>query len=77
MAKTIKGKWIDELVGSTGQYIQLETHDGMIREGRLSGLQSRSIKWNGSDVEILTALELNGDPYDQIPLDRVLSLELL
>lgn len=75
--KTIKGKWIDELVRNVGQFIRLETSDGIDREGRLSGLKSRSIKWNGEEVEIITELELNGDPYDSVPLDRISELELI
>ncbi|MGW8177314.1 MAG: hypothetical protein ACWGQW_00735 [bacterium] len=75
--KTIKGKWIDELVHNVGQFIRLETSDGIDREGRLSGLKSRSIKWNGEEVEIITELELNGDPYDSVPLDRISELELI
>lgn len=75
--KTIKGKWIDELVHTIGQYVRLETGDGIVREGRLSGLGSRQLRWNGEPVEILTELELNGDPADRIPLQRIIDLEVL
>jgi len=74
---TIRGKWIDELVGATGQYVKLETSDGIVREGRLSGLQSQSISWNGEAVEILTGLELNGDPHDKVALARIIKLDLV
>ena len=77
MKKTIRGQWIDELVSNVGQFIKLETSDGMEREGRLSGLKSRTIKWDGKDVEIICELELNGDPYDSVPLDRITVLELI
>ena len=75
--KTIMGAWIDELVRSTGQHIRLETRDGVVREGRLSGLRSRTIKWNGKGVEILEEVELNGDPYDVVPLNRIATFDLL
>ncbi len=75
--KVIRGLWIDELVHTIGQYIRLETTDGIVREGRMSGLQSRQLRWNGEPVEILTELELNGDPFDRVPLDRIAILEVL
>jgi hypothetical protein len=74
---TVKGKWIDELVESIGQFVKMETSDGMEREGRLSGLKSRTLKWEGDEVEIVTELELNGDPYDSVPLDRITTLDLI
>ena len=76
-SKTIRGAWIDELVGSTGQYVRLETRDGVIREGRLSGLGSRTLMWNGKPVEILEDIELNGDCFDKISLDRIATFELV
>ena len=75
--KTIRGAWIDELVNSTGQYVRLETRDGVVREGRLSGLGSRTLMWNGKPVEILEEVELNGDPFDKIALDSIATFELV
>lgn len=74
---TVSGEWIDEIVAATGQYIQLETSDGIRREGRLSGLRTRKLRWEGRDVLIPTELELNGDPNDSVPLDRISDLALL
>jgi len=74
---TIRGKWIDDLVGNVGQYVSIETSDGMEREGQLSGLKSRTLNFNGAPVEIITELEINGDPYDSIPLDRISKLNLV
>jgi hypothetical protein len=70
----VTGKWIDELVATTGQYVRLETSDGVIREGRLSGLRTRELTWNGAKVLIPTEVELNGDPNDTIPMDRIAHL---
>ncbi len=75
-SKTIRGAWIDELVESTGQYVRLETRDGVRREGRLSGLGSRTILWNGKSVEILEDVELNGDCFDKIALNRIATFEV-
>lgn len=74
---TIRGKWIDDLVRAIGQHIRIETRDGLEREGRLSGIQARTIKWNGKDVDLPEDIELNGDSYDRIPLDRIASFEVL
>ena len=70
----MNGKWIKELADKTGQMITLETTDGVTREGRLSALRGRSIKLDGKDVEIIIGLELNGDPYDDIPFDRIATI---
>lgn len=77
--KTMKvtGEWIDQIVAATGQYIRLETSDGIRREGRLSGLRTRELKWEGAKVLIPIEVELNGDPNDTVPLDRVAIIELL
>lgn len=69
------GNWLNELADTVGRYISLETLDGMRREGRLSGINMRSIKWNGRPVDILVELELNGDVYDVVPLNRISFLE--
>lgn len=69
------GNWLNELADTVGRYISLETLDGMRREGRLSGINMRSIKWNGKQVDILVDLELNGDVYDVVPLNRISFLE--
>jgi hypothetical protein len=75
--KMVTGRWIDEIVAATGQYIRLETSDGIRREGRLSGLRTRALKWEGEQVLIPTEVEINGDPSDTVPLDRISSIELL
>lgn len=74
---TVSGEWIDEIVAATGQYIRLETTDGIRRQGRLSGLRTRELKWEGRKVLIPTEVELNGDPNDSVPLDRIATMELM
>lgn len=75
--KRSMGAWIDELDGLVGQYIRLETTDGIRREGRLSGLEGRKLRINGVDEKILTEIELNGDPQDRVPIDRIETLDVL
>jgi len=74
---TISGGWIDTMVENVGNHITLETTDGVVREGRMTGLSSQSLLWDGSPVEILTEVELNGDPYDTVPINRIKSIELI
>lgn len=65
------GQWIDELVGSVGEFTDLETTDGVRREGRISGFQMKKMVFNGIDVDIPIEVELNGDPNDRIPISRI------
>lgn len=69
--KTSMAWWIDHLASRVDSYVRLETSDGIRREGRLSGFGLRVLEFNGDRVDIITELELNGDPIDRIPLERV------
>jgi hypothetical protein len=69
--KSNGGKWIEELINSVGEYIRLETSDGIQREGRISGFAMRHILFNEVDVDIPIEIELNGDPNDKVPLERI------
>jgi len=68
---TINGDWIEEMVHTVGQYIRFETLDGGLREGQLTKINCKNLKWNGRDVLIPTELELNDDPQDSTPLHRL------
>lgn len=70
-----KGAWMDEIFQSTGRFMTIETLDGMNREGRLSGLRLRSVKFNGEDIDEIVELEVNGDPTDCIPWNRVAKID--
>ena len=65
------GQWIDTMVQSVGRYMRLETTDGVTREGKITGFTYRSFKLNGSEADLPTEVEVNGDPNDRIPLDRI------
>jgi hypothetical protein len=71
-----RGQFIDELYAGTGRPCRLETIDGSVRNGRLSGLRTRVIKYNGFDQEIVEEVELNRDPSDTIPLSRIAILNI-
>ncbi len=65
------GTWIDELVGSIEKNMNLETVAGVQRGGRISGFTYRSMTLNGNEVRVPVEIELNGDPNDRVPLDRI------
>lgn len=65
------GKMADSLMNSVGSYINLETDDGVRREGRLSGWRMRDLVLNGETLTLPVALELNKDPNDTVALDRI------
>lgn len=65
------GQWIDDVHGAIGRHVHLETSDGLIREGRLTGLGTREIEINGEPREIPNRIELNGDPNDYIDFGTV------
>lgn len=70
------GNLVVLLLNSVGRNIQLETHDGSVREGKLTGFEMRTFKLNGEDVDWPTHLQLNGDPYDIIPLAMIAKLDI-
>lgn len=60
------GQWIDDVMGAIGRNVQLETTDGVFREGRFTGLAMREIEINGEPRDVPDRVELNGDPSDYI-----------
>jgi len=74
--KTSMAWWIEHLLGAVNSFVQLETSDGIRREGRLSGFQLRTMQFNGFDVDVISELELNGDPMDRIPFDRIAKIHI-
>lgn len=60
------GQWIDDVVGAIGRNVHLETSDGVLREGRFTGLAMREIEINGEAREMPSRVELNGDPSDYV-----------
>lgn len=67
----LAGKWIDEMLDSIGKFFVAETTDGINREGKITGFTYRSFKLNGKMVELPIEIEINGDPNDRLPLDRI------
>jgi hypothetical protein len=56
--------------------MNLETTDGIHRQGKITGLVYRDIEFNGQVVSYPIEMEVNKDPNDLIPFDRVLRLNI-
>jgi hypothetical protein len=68
------GALLDGVVSSIGRHVHIETGDGIYRDGRLSGIGVRTLKVNGTAMDWPIDLELNGDPSDRVPIERVVSI---
>jgi hypothetical protein len=76
MMNNNSGDWIVRLLTSVDSYANLVTTDGIERGGRITGFQLRSFIFNGKKIDVPTEIELNGDPNDRIPLDRIAQLDV-
>jgi hypothetical protein len=77
---TLDWTWKINLETIVERQVFLETIDGVRREGRISGLRVQTIRATDKgvtrNVNIPTALELNGDAFDLIEFSRILHFEL-
>lgn len=62
---------MDEVLAAVGHHVHLETSDGVIREGRFTGLGCREMEINGTAREYPSRIELNGDPNDYIDFSLI------
>lgn len=78
MAKSEKkpGWWMDKVHDMVGEFVSLETIDGVVREGRLTGLRNDSMTFNGEKVDRIRELEFNGDPTDCVEMYRIARMDL-
>lgn len=70
------GRFFDQLESSIGKFIEIETSIGVLRTGRLTGFSHDRIKFNRGSVDIITELELNGDPSDRIEMKEIIRMEI-
>lgn len=68
------GQACDAIHNSIGKIVSLETFDGSVRQGRFSGMRSKSIMVNGHTVDWPTGVELNGDAGDVISFELIQTL---
>ena len=71
-----QGAWIDRIHAAVGGYVNLETSDGIQRNGRLTGIRSNTIRMNGEAVTIISQMELNGDPTDLVDVWRLARIDI-
>lgn len=70
------GSWIDSLYDNVGCYLDLETTDGVKREGKLTSMTFRQFVLNKQKVNIPDEIEINGDPTDKIPISRIMNMNI-
>ena len=61
-----KYKWDVDLTNMLDQFVSLETHDGIIREGKITRVEHKEIEVNGQKMRMPGAIELNNDMGDLI-----------
>jgi hypothetical protein len=64
-----------DLLEGVGKSMRLETHDGVIRQGRCTGVNCRNLILNGVDVDLPIEVVLNGDISDAIALSRIAKID--
>jgi hypothetical protein len=72
--KKSHGEWIDRFHEAVGRHIHVETSDGVIREGRLTGIRARVIRFDDVPSSLPIEVELNGDPTDSISIASLSSI---
>ena len=70
------GNWVDSLYNSIGRYLNLETTDGVKREGKLTSMTFNQFVLNEEKVNIPDEIEINGDPTDKIPISRIAKMSI-
>ncbi len=70
-------KWDVDLEALVGKHAHLETKDGTRREGRITAVHTKTFTLDGVKLDIPESVELNGDPLDLIPLDKLQTLDVL
>jgi hypothetical protein len=71
-----KFDWDIDLSGLVGEFCHIETNEGSIRDGRISGFQEKPFKINNTQYRLPLALELNGDKEDLIEFSQIKVLRL-
>jgi len=69
-------KWLDVILNSIDKFIHIETHDGVVREGKLTGIRTRQIVVNGNELDYIEGVELNGDPSDNIEFCLIKAIDI-
>jgi len=70
------GNWIKTLINSVDKSINLETVDGVVRGGRISGFTFKTFHFNEREQQFPIEIELNGDPNDRVDVSRILTMAI-
>lgn len=72
------GTWYQILFDAVREekYVHFETHLGVHRSGKLTGIKTKSIKINGSKKKVIDAFEVNGDPMDVVSFSEIASIDI-
>jgi hypothetical protein len=69
-------KWIELIDNSINKNFKLETTEGVVRQGKISGVSRKTFHLNGELVDFPFEIEINGDHNDRVPLDRLQSMTI-
>lgn len=76
MSRMSPKTWMKQIGDSIDKFMNLETTDGIYRKGKITGLVCRDIEFNGQKVSVPVEIEINKDPQDLIPIDRILRMNV-
>lgn len=68
--------WEIDLDGMVGMFCRAETIDGVIREGKITGVQHFDFTVDGEIHRLPTKFELNDDSADTLDFYRLKTLDL-
>jgi hypothetical protein len=76
--KKHRGQWMEDiwLAAEAKKNVRMETSEGVVRSGRLTGIRTRVMEFNKSYEDFPVELELNGDPTDTVPIYRLKKLSI-
>lgn len=69
-------QWDIGITDMVGLFVHLETRDGSIREGKITGVDTESVVINGERYEIPVSFQLNRDVQDIIEFRQIKQMTL-
>ncbi len=72
----MKWKWEIHLDEMVGKFVHLETRDGSIREGKLTGIETYDLEINNSTYRVPMCFQINGDALDTISFQQIKEMTL-
>ena len=69
------GLFFEALEKLLEETIEFETKAGVFRRGKITGFTYARLMFGKSTVDLITAIELNNDPSDRVPITEFVRLE--